>query len=124
MVAWGPAATWAVVLFLLSELQAVPRVVTFANNDKLIHFGLYAILGSLLAWGRYLHPGPLGHTLPILGGFAYGAVDELHQRWVPYRNPSWADWVADVSGVLVGYALVGLALTFLLGRRAAHLAQD
>ena len=116
VVAWGPAATWAVFLFLLSELQGVPRVVSFANNDKLIHFGLYAILGGLLAWGRIRHPSALNHGIPLLGGFLYGAVDELHQRFVPYRNPSWLDWIADISGVIVGYVLAGLLLTFLLRR--------
>ncbi|MEZ4414851.1 MAG: VanZ family protein [Gemmatimonadota bacterium] len=94
------------VLFLLSELRSVPRVVQFANNDKIIHFGLYAVLGGLLAWGQAHEPLPGRHTLPIGVGFLYGAVDELHQHFVPYRMPSWADWTADAIGVTVGYAVV------------------
>ena len=46
---WGPAALWVAVLFLLSELQwgggGLP-----AGADKLVHGGLYLILGLSLAW--------------------------------------------------------------------------
>lgn len=118
IVSWGPALAWATILFLLSELRSVPRVVTFANNDKLIHFGMYAVLGGLLAWGQHGQPIGRGHAAPLAAGYFYGAVDELHQRFVPYRMPSWGDWTADVFGVSVGYTVVLLLLRALHGVRA------
>jgi VanZ family protein len=34
----------------------------------------------------------------------YGVSDEFHQRFVPGRNASIEDWVADVAGAAVGVA--------------------
>jgi VanZ family protein len=42
----------------------------------------------------------------VLVGALYGATDEFHQAFVRGRTPDWADWSADVMGVLVGYTLV------------------
>lgn len=79
--------------------------------DKLAHAGLYAILGGTLGYGRHhARPAP-GHWLPIGLGFFYGATDEWHQGFVRGRSPDVADWVADATGVIVGYA----AVLFLLG---------
>ena len=32
----------------------------------------------------------------------YGASDEIHQYFVPGRNASWTDWLADTLGGLIG----------------------
>jgi VanZ family protein len=39
-------------------------------------------------------------------GALYGLTDEFHQIFVRGRSPDWADWGADVVGVLLGYFLV------------------
>lgn len=31
----------------------------------------------------------------------YGAVDEIHQSFVPYRSATWIDFIKDTIGVLV-----------------------
>jgi VanZ family protein len=122
MLAWGPAATWAAVLFLLSELRGVPRVPGLASNDKLVHFALYAVLGMLLAWGKRASPVRVPHWLAVAFGLTYGAVDELHQRFVPFRMPSAADWVADAVGVFTGYLLV-LFVWALVAQRGFRLSE-
>ena len=48
---WGPAALWAAVLFSLSELEGTD-VGLVSGADKLVHGGLYLILGLSLAWGK------------------------------------------------------------------------
>ena len=40
---------------------------------------------------------------------AYGALDELHQYFVPGRACMWQDWVLDTVGTALG---VGLAMVF------------
>jgi VanZ family protein len=103
---WGPAAAWAVVLFLLSAWQN-PRVpYFFQGSDKVAHAVLYAVLGGALAWGRKGAVSPPAHWVMLLVGMLYGATDEFHQAFVRGRTPDWGDWGADVVGVLLGYTVV------------------
>jgi VanZ family protein len=37
---------------------------------------------------------------------AVGALDEWHQDFIPRRSMSFADWIADSSGAIVGALLV------------------
>ncbi len=78
----------------------------FEGSDKVIHAGLYAVLGAGLAFGRVRAIDPPPHWLLVLVGMLYGLTDEVHQIFVRGRSPDWADWVADVIGVLCGYLLV------------------
>lgn len=103
--AWGPAAIWAAVLFLLSEIRGVPMWVGFSSNDKLVHGVLYSVMGLLLGWGWHASGRRHNHLIVLLFGLIYAAVDEFHQIFVPYRIPSFADWVADLVGLVVGYSL-------------------
>ena len=86
--AWGPAALWAAVLFLLSELQGMPSVLP-AGPDKLGHVALYLILSISLAWGRTRTGSGVPGLLLLLMGVGYGALDEWHQSFVPAGNPAW-----------------------------------
>lgn len=109
LLAWGPAAVWAAVLFLSSEWSGLPRSVWAALNDKLVHFVLYGVLGATLAWGKHnASPAPPHWALLLLGA-GYGAVDEWHQSFVPRRDPSLGDLTADVIGLGVGYLLLWVA---------------
>lgn len=112
LVAWGPAAFWAGVLFFLSAQQDVPGGFTLpAGADKVVHFALYFVLGGALAWGRtrtralrrrmWTTDGVL-----IAGGMLYAASDEWHQSFVPGRHPSGGDVVADSLGLLAGYLVI------------------
>lgn len=105
-IAWGPAAAWAVVLFLLSGAQGVGGLDFLPQADKLVHLGLYAVLGGALAWGRGRSGAALPHWLLVVAGIAYGATDELHQLLVPGRSASFFDFLVDGVGVILGYAVL------------------
>jgi VanZ family protein len=95
-----------VVLFLLSAWPD-PRVPDWLEvGDRLAHAGLYAVLGVGLGYGRVRAAGPPPHLVLILVGALYGATDEWHQAFVRGRSPDWVDWLADVTGVLLGYLFV------------------
>lgn len=115
LIAWGPAAVWAAVLFLLSEVQGAPRPELAALNDKVVHLVLYGVLGATLAWGRRSSRAGVPHWALLLVGVAYGAADEWHQRFVPDRHASLADLAADVVGLSLGYLLLFGALRVLRG---------
>ena len=101
---WGPAALWAAVLFLLSELPG-SGVGLPGGTDKLVHAGLYLILGLALAWGKAKtgFAGPA--ILLLIIGAGYGALDEWHQSFVPGRDVSFGDWMANSVGVMLGLLL-------------------
>ena len=119
VLAWGPAVLWAAVLFLLSA-QSDPPGASFLDwipaGDKLAHFGMYAVLGALLARGRG-RDGTLPHAAAIAGGAAYGISDEWHQSFVPGREVSGLDWAADVCGVAAGYWIAWSVLRRRASRR-------
>ena len=105
--AWGPAAFWAAVLFLLSEAQPGTGSLWLPVNDKVAHLGMYLVLGGTLAWGERT----VSRKLPLLLltlGTAYGALDEWHQSFVPGRDPSGWDFLADAIGVILGFFLLRL----------------
>lgn len=78
--------------------------------DKLVHAGVYALLGHFLAQGSQR---PLfSWSLAVL----YGLSDEIHQMFVPGRVFDLGDWLADAGGA----ALAILAWSA-LSRRASHL---
>jgi VanZ family protein len=79
-------------------------------NDKVVHLGLYGILGVALAWGG--EKSAWGGTLVLVAlGIGYGFLDEWHQGFIPGRDPSAGDLVADAVGVVLGVILGGLLFT-------------
>ena len=120
LIAWGPAAAWAGVLFFLSAIPGqdlLPSV--FPGEDKVAHVGLYAVLGALLARGagRRAEDAPRPLVLWAVG-FLFAASDEWHQAFVPGRHVSLGDLAADAVGIAVGYWL----FTRFLGQRAGPAA--
>lgn len=97
--AWIGAAAWAALLFGLSALpagSAPPSPISFPGDDKVVHAGLYAVLGALLRVA-------VGRTGPAIAlAAAYGASDEAHQAFVPGRDADPFDWIADVVGAVLG----------------------
>ncbi|GAB4539617.1 MAG: hypothetical protein Fur0020_08560 [Thermodesulfovibrionia bacterium] len=75
--------------------------------DKLIHFLIYAILSALI----YLSLNKTGlKRYLILQSFLftviYGISDEIHQLYVPLRDASIGDMIADSFGAFLGSYLV------------------
>ncbi len=85
--------------------------------DKLVHAGLYSVLGATLGWGRRRDVSPPPHWVLLGVGALYGATDEWHQGFVRGRVPDWGDWFADVAGVTLGYWGIVWVLGWLARRK-------
>ncbi len=112
---WVPALAWAAANFWASappQLVELPWVLSW---DKLQHCGAYAVGGAAFA----LALGGRSPWLAVALGVLYGASDELHQWFVPGRNPDVRDWVADALGVLAGVFLYRSFLSWRARRTAA-----
>lgn len=102
---WLPVILYCAFIFLLSHEGGDIKLPPILFIDKFIHISLYAVLGFLYArahkwqWKNGVLPGVLIFT------FLYGASDEFHQSFVPNRNPSVHDLLADGIGGILGYLL-------------------
>src|SRR2546423_11710921 len=104
---WIPVILWAAIIFLLSSMSAPPMPpMAFPLRDKIGHAVLYAGLAWLVARALWLHSRSLPKTLAlaILLVSAYGASDEFHQQFVPYRTCDVMDWLADTIGAAIPLA--------------------
>jgi VanZ family protein len=107
------AALWGGFLLLLTSWPNPPTVATGGFPlDKLTHFFLYAVeallLSRAIAWpGKGLSSG--SRILAVIGTMAlWGALDEVHQEWIPGRGMDSADLAADVAGAAAGALLAGV----------------
>ena len=91
------AAIMLALLFLRSH--GVP-----SGWDKAAHFSTFALITALL-WHGTAGRAPLA----VLGAVvAFGALDEVHQLFMPGRSAELADFVADATGALVVCGLLSL----------------
>lgn len=86
------ALAWAGLIFWLSSRPSLPAP-GFPLSDKVFHFAAYFVLGLALSLAG-LRP-----AAATAAGWAYGASDEVHQRFVPGRSADPLDWLADALGV-------------------------
>ena len=90
------AVFMAVTLFVGAE--AVAKVPLFPPPfDKAAHFAFYGMMAALLAHGlglRWL-------IVPLILVPVIGVADEWHQFYVPGRDSSFWDWMADEIGTVV-----------------------
>jgi VanZ family protein len=95
--------------------QVLPPLFPF--QDKVYHLVEYAFLGGVLWMNRDLARGKV--FLLMVAGALLGAMDEIHQSWVPGRDCSVPDFIADCVGVATW-----LAAAALRRRRASPAALD
>ena len=103
---WGPFLAALAVVFWLSSLSHVPGAQYFW--DKLLHATGYAVLGVLALRAFHggferLHPAPTLYS--ALAVILWGVSDEFHQSFVPGREASPWDVVADAGGFVIALML-------------------
>ena len=101
---WRAPLLWAVVILIVSSVP-IPAVAAPAGTDKGVHGVLYLVLGVLAIRALLSQRAPVWQLLVlVLVVLAFGALDELHQRFIPGRTADPRDWVADAVGSVVGMA--------------------
>lgn len=108
LIAWGMVIAYMAVIFTLSAQSKLPSPPGILGWDKLQHYLAYMVMGLLIFRAANLRPvlpvSPYWQALII--GALYGASDEFHQSFVPGRDMSAFDWLADVTGIAVALVLV------------------
>ncbi len=85
------------------------------GTDKIGHVGEYLVLGALLARSLGARAALRLLLAAWIGMAVFGALDELHQYFIPGRTPDVMDWAADAAGAVAGL-LAGWALCRLRSR--------
>lgn len=102
--AWLPVILLEAGVLFLSSRPGLAVPAPFPHLDKAAHLFEYALLGGLIHRGWRVSGRPRGWTwgvsIALLALLAAG--DERMQAWVPGRDSSPADWVADLMGGIVG----------------------
>jgi VanZ family protein len=107
---WLPVALYAGTIFYLSSLphpeEQLPSFLLKDVSDKVLHAVEYAVLGALcyraFRWGVSGQVASHALLFAIVTASLYGMTDEGHQFFVPFRESSWQDWVADTAGAVIG----------------------
>jgi VanZ family protein len=105
--AWLTAALWVYVSW--QALRSNPGGSDFGQLDKLQHLGAFMALTAASALA--LAPTkssrlPWAQGLALAGGWMlYGGLIEVLQAFIPGRQPSWLDLLADAAGIAAGLAL-------------------
>jgi VanZ family protein len=107
---WLPVGLYASLIFYLSSLshpeQFVPNLFLLKLGDKVLHAIEYAGLG-FLCYRAFRHAaGTLGRSYAVLlavgAATLYGATDEWHQAYVPFRESDRWDLATDWLGAMAG----------------------
>jgi VanZ family protein len=102
-----PALLTAGVIFYVSSLEKIElplEAVSF--NDLLFHAAAYFFFGLTLVLAVYPWNASLDYPLRVylvlgLVGVLYGLSDEIHQSFVPNRDCTISDFLADSLGVIL-----------------------
>lgn len=92
------------IFYLSSQVpESIPVPPLFPNQDKVLHLTEYVLFGWL-SLKAFMPVTPIGFLATMGFSLAYAASDELHQGFVPGREMSVMDWLADAAGILIpGY---------------------
>lgn len=122
--AWLPAVAYMALIWWLSSKPIVLPLPELPWRDKLAHVVEYGILGFLLSravrgsWPSF-RPARALVAAALLTSI-WGYVDEIHQAFVPGRNSSAWDLLADVVGAVLGVTAYGLLATLWRAAAAAR----
>lgn len=118
---WAPVLAQMAAIFAASSLTDVPGL-PGGLSSYTGHFVGYALLGALALRGfaraRWGGVANAPAAWAVVVSSAYGITDEFHQSFVPGRQASVEDWVADTLGALTGVLLAMLAARVIRARRS------
>jgi VanZ family protein len=113
-----PVLAYSALIFFLSSGPVEGKIFETVS-DVFLHAVEYGVHATLVFWALHegLKPAPSrgGYWAAALISAAYGVTDEVHQSFVPSRQASVADVMADWLGI--GLGLTALWVT---GRWRAH----
>ena len=108
-------AGWVALILALTSIPDPEFGPNFPGADKLAHFGVYGVAGFLFVlWRREIGTGAaVAVVWAAIFAALLGAVDEVHQQWIPGRWMDLLDWAADFAGGTAGGFCSAVAVSML-----------
>jgi VanZ family protein len=108
-------AGWVALTLTLTSIPNPEFGPSFRGADKVAHFGFYGVAGFLFVlWRREVGAGASAAMVwAAIFAALLGAVDEVHQQWIPGRTMDLLDWVADFAGGTAGGVFSAVAASLL-----------
>ena len=114
---WAPLCLYAGIIFYMSSLSHPLPSISIPYFDKFIHIVEYSIFGILAARALKNSPRVVFNKnfimFAVLITVAYGASDEFHQIFVPFRACDIFDLTADLIGGTIGSLIYSIKCTSL-----------
>ena len=106
---WLPLIGYCLAIYIQSDLPASEHIPSFEFSDKVLHFLAYFVMG-ILFYRAYQTLRIKGDPrmlilLSIASASLYGVSDEIHQYYVPFRDASIFDAIANMLGAVCGVYL-------------------
>ena len=105
-----PLIIYWIILFIATSLpvQSVPAI---AISDKINHFLAYFILSVLLNLALIFQRKSIfffnnAAAAAVIIASVYGALDEIHQIFIPGRFAEVLDWLSDTAGAVLGVLFI------------------
>lgn len=109
-----PAIIILCVSWILSSYSTIEQMPSFFGADKIVHMICFAgFAGAWTFWftGKSWNEHFLRNFLIcVLIVSFYGIIDEFHQSFVPGRQVSVFDWLADTVGAMIGSVSGGVLM--------------
>ena len=109
-----PLCVYWLVLFTATSLP-IDQLPSIGLSDKINHFIAFFILSVLLYLtlkfqrkNRFFFN--KAYLVTIVICLIYGALDEIHQMWIPGRYSEVLDWLADGLGAFAGLVVVTILI--------------
>lgn len=104
---WLPPLIYVPMIFILS-IRPMPEYIR-GNTDKVIHLLVYALVGALftrvLVSGMHIDKKKKAIALALISSIFLGSLIEGVQYFIPYRDASFADMIANAAGALIGVSI-------------------
>ena len=106
---WIMLIIYSVVIFIFSSQPEVGVEQYFYGQDKVIHFVIYGIhtfLCLLTLCDRILSLKSIQYFLALILSVSYGIFNEIYQYFIPEREFSFGDILANSLGIITFLILV------------------
>ena len=106
---WILLIVYSIVIFIFSSRPEVGVEQYFYGQDKVIHFltyGIHAFLCLITLCDRILSLKSIQYFLALILSFSYGIFNEIYQYFIPEREFSFGDILANSLGIITFLILV------------------
>ena len=106
---WTLLIIYSIVIFVFSSRPEAGVEQYFYGQDKVIHFVIYGIhtfLCLVTLCDRMLSLKSIQYFLALILSFSYGIFNEIYQYFIPEREFSFGDILANSLGIITFLILV------------------